>query len=56
MRADPGYEKSKAVLVAGARHPRVLQLGRVDLFARGTKSWVEEKRLPREYVAFEDVD
>jgi hypothetical protein len=48
--------ESKAVVVSGARHAWVCQLGKVDLFARGVKMWVEHEPLPVEFEVLDGVD
>lgn len=51
-----GEERSRAVVVHGARHAWALQVGKVELLAQGIQSWIENKELPDEYEILEGVD
>ena len=51
-----GNSESKAVVVHGARHAWVCQVGKIDIFARGVKAWVENEPLPVEYEVLGGVN
>ena len=44
-----GDPDSKAVVVNGARHAWICQVGKVDLFPEGVRAWIENVPLPVEY-------
>jgi pimeloyl-ACP methyl ester carboxylesterase len=48
--------RSKAVVVHGARHALLLQLGIIELLAKGIKAWIENEELPDQYEVLEGVD
>lgn len=51
-----GDAESQAVVVDGARHAWICQVGEVDLFVRGVKAWVENEPLTFEYEVLDGVD
>lgn len=56
LRKGMGERTHRAVVVQGARHAWVLQLGKVDLFARGIKAWVQYEELPVDFENLDGVD